>query len=56
MNLYSTIAIAIVWIITIVCCLIMKNIQPEIFWLYVLYAAAILIAFTIFVCVPVFLG
>lgn len=54
MNLYSKIAITIVWVIAIVCCLIIKKIQPETFWLYVLYVIAILITFTSFVCALVF--
>lgn len=46
--------IVIVWVISIICCLLMKKIQPECFRLYVICVFIVLAAFTSFVCVLVF--
>lgn len=45
-----------VFIVSVICCVIMKKIQPDTFKLYLIRVIIILIAFTSFVCALVFLG
>ena len=45
----SLIKIAIVWLAFIICCFVMKKIQPEIFWLYFFYGLFVCVLLTAFV-------
>lgn len=52
--LKAVIAVKVILIISVICCCIMKKIQPDTFGLYLVYVAIILILFTSVVCGLVF--
>lgn len=56
MSIYSKILIAIVWLIAVICCIIMKKIQPETFRLYAVYVFIVCVVFTTVSYILVFLG
>lgn len=48
--------IAIVCLVSIICCLIMKKIQPEKFKLYVVYVFFVIVIFVVVVSIYLFWG
>lgn len=51
MSIYSKILIVILWSVSILCCSIMKKIQPEAIKLYMTYAIIISVSFTMIVSI-----